>query len=410
MSTSADGTHVVVVGAGEAGARVAHELHTGGWTGPITLLGEEDRPVYERPPMSKATLTDAEPAPVEPYRDGRLEWPGLTVRPGVVVESIDLDGRSVHLAGGEQIAWDRLVIATGARSRRLPDLPAGVLTLRTWEEALALRAGLERGSSLLVIGAGLIGLEVAASARTRGLEVTVVEAGPRALGRAVPEPAADVLVDRHTSEGVSLRLGTTVTSLRRTEGGWHAALSDGTEVVADVVLAAVGSTPETALAEAAGLEVEDGIVVDDRMRTSVADVWAVGDCAAGPVAVSGSRQRLESWRMAHDQAVTAAGSILGREVRHEAVPWFWSDQYDLSLQVSGLAGLASTWVARPQADGALVHLGLDDAGRVVCAAGAGGARIAKDVRMSERLISSGVVVDPTVLADPDTALRTHLKK
>lgn len=400
---------IVIVGAGEAGARVAHELHTSGWTGPITLLGEEDRPVYERPPLSKNVLLDGAPAPVEPYRDGRLEWDGLTVRTGVVVTSIDRAGRTVRVADGEEIAYDRLVLATGARSRRLPDLPEEVLTLRTWEEALRLRTALTAGGSLLVVGAGLIGLEVAASARTRGLDVTVVEMGPRALSRAVPEAVAEVLVSRHRAEGVDLRLGTTVASLEPDEGGWLARLSDGTEVVVDAVLTAVGSVPETALARACGLEVEDGIVVDEQMRTSDERIHAVGDCCAGPIDLLGRRTRVESWRMAHDQAVTAAAAIRGEDVRHTAVPWFWSDQYDLSLQVAGVESAASTWVQRPQADGSTVHLGLDAEGRVVCAAGAGGARIAKDVRMSERLITSGLVVDPALLADASTPLKSLLR-
>lgn len=409
MATSPDDGHVVIIGAGEAGARLAHELHTGGWTGPITLLGEEDRPVYERPPLSKNVLVDDLPSPVEPYRDGRLEWPGLTVRTGVSVQSIDRTDRTVQLADGGEIGYDRLVIATGARSRRLPSDAVGVLTLRTWDEALRLRSVLEAGGSLLVIGAGLIGLEVAASARTRGLAVSVVEMRPRALERAVPEPVAEVLVQRHLAEGVSLHLGTSVESLTQREGGWLARLSDGTEVLADAVVAAVGSVPETALAKAAGLHVDDGIVVDGQMRTSDEHVWAIGDCCAGPVDVLGRRVRLESWRMAHDQAVTAAAAIRGEDVRHTAIPWFWSDQYEMSLQVAGVAAAASTWVHRPQADGSTVHLGLDAAGRVVCAAGAGGPRVAKDVRMSERLMTSGQVIDPDLLADADIPLKTLLR-
>ncbi|WP_338749271.1 NAD(P)/FAD-dependent oxidoreductase [Janibacter alittae] len=409
MPTCPEACHVVVVGAGEAGARLAHELHAGGWPGPITLLGEEDRPVYERPPLSKNVLVDDEPSPVEPYREGRLEWPGLTVRTGVTVRSIDRTDRTVRLADGEEIAYDRLVIATGARSRRLPGLAVGVHTLRTWDEALQLRSVLHRRGSLLVIGAGLIGLEVAASARSRGMAVTVVEMRPRALERAVPEPVAEVLAERHRAEGVSLHLGTTVESLEQDEGGWLARLSDGTEVTADAVVAAVGSVPETALAKAAGLPVDDGILVDGQMRTSDEHVWAIGDCCAGPVDVLGRRARLESWRMAHDQAVTAAAAIRGEDVRHTAVPWFWSDQYDLSLQVAGAAAAARSWVRRPHPDGSTVHLGLDEAGRVVCAAGAGGPRVAKDVRMSERLITSGTVVDPGLLADADTPLKSLLR-
>ncbi len=397
---------VVIIGGGEAGARVAHELHTGGWEGTITLVGAEDRPVYERPPLSKNVLLDEVPEAVEPYRGGRLDVPGLTLRPGEHVDAVDVTGHEVRLAGGEVLPYDRLVIATGARARRVPDLPETAPTLRTWEEALRLRADLEAGGHLLVIGAGLIGMEVAASARTRGLEVTVVELGERAMSRAVPEPVAEELVSRHRREGVSLRTSTTVASLEEDEGRWRARLSDGEELLVDHVLVSVGTVPDTALAEAAGLEVADGIVVDAQMRTSAPEVWAVGDCVNGPVALLGRHQRLESWRMAHDQAVTAAASIRGEEVTHEAVPWFWSDQYDLSLQVSGMAAAASTWLRRPEPDGTAVHLGLDETGRVVCAAGVGTAAVAKDVRMAERLIASGKVVDPDDLVDPATRLKT----
>ncbi len=404
------GMDVVIIGGGEAGARVAHELHTAGWEGTVTLVGEEYRPVYERPPLSKNVLLDEIPEAVEPYRGGRLDVPGLTLRPGERAEAIDVGARSVRLAGGEDLRFDRLVLATGARARTVPGLPGNVPVLRTWDEALALRSALTGGGHLLVIGAGMIGMEVAASARTRGLQVSVVEVADRAMGRAVPAPVAAEMVARHEAEGVSLRLSTTVASLTRESGQWRARLEDGEELLVDHVLACVGTAPDTDLARTAGIEVDDGVVVDQQMRTSAPGVWAVGDCVSGPVAVLGRRQRLESWRMAHDQAVTAAASIRGEEPEHAAVPWFWSDQYDLSLQVSGMAVAARTWLERPEPDGSTLHLGLDDAGRVVCAAGVGRAAIAKDVRAAERIISSGAVLDPAELVDPTVRLKALARR
>lgn len=406
---SADGApdrmgHVVIVGAGECGARVAAELRTGGWCGSVTVIGDEQRATYERPPLSKSALLDEAPSPVEPYRRGGLEE--VEIRSGRAVSAINTSQRTVSLDDGEQLAWDSLVLATGARSRRLPGAPDGVLTLRTWEESQALREVLDAGGRLLVVGAGLIGLEVAASACRRGLEVTVVEAGTRALGRAVPEGTAQTLVARHTAEGVRILTATTLASLAPGPP-WRARLSNGEEVVADAVLAAIGSEPVVDLAVAAGIEVTDGIVVDEQMRTNAPDVWAAGDCCAGPVAMLGARMRLESWRMAHDQAVTVARSLLGDGVPHTAVPWFWSDQFDLTLQVSGLAEAASRWLRRERPDGLVVDLGLSDTGRLVAAAGVGrGGALARDVRAAERLIGARATPDPAALVDPAVPLRS----
>ncbi|OAB88582.1 hypothetical protein AWH69_01920 [Janibacter melonis] len=399
---------VVVVGGGECGARVAHDLATSDLDARVVLVGREARAPYERPPLSKSVLVDDDPRPVEPYRDGRLDVERLEVLAGRTATSLDLEGRTVELDDGTRLGFDRLVLATGAQPRLLPGLPAAALTLRTFEDALVLRDALQPGAHLLVVGAGLVGLEVAASARTRGAQVTVVEAAERALGRAVPHPVARVLVERHEAEGVDLRLGTTVASASAGSGGWRVELSDGTSLAPDVVLQAVGSVPEVGLARDAGLEVDDGVVVDAAMRTSARGVWAAGDCCAGPVAVLGRRQRLESWRMAHDQAAVAAASVRGEEVSITAVPWFWSDQYDLSLQVSGMAAAATRWVERPRPDGTVVHLGLDADGVLVCAAGAGRAAVAKDVRMAERLVAAGARPDPDQLADPAVQLRSLL--
>lgn len=410
MSTSAE-PHVVVIGAGECGARVAHELLTSGWPGQVTLVGEEERAPYERPPLSKSVLVAEVPVPVEPYRDGRLDAPRLALRTGSVALALDTSARTVTLDDGSVLAYDDLVLATGARPRRLPGLPQDTLTLRTYEDAIALRAALGGAQHLLVVGAGLIGLEVAASARTKGIEVTVVEAGPRALGRAVPAAVADLVVERHRAEGVDLRVETSVESCEPSpEGRWLARLSDGTWLVTDVVLQAVGATPETALAESAGLEVVDGIVVDEQQRASAPAVWAAGDCCAAPVPLLGTHQRLESWRMAHDQAVLVAAGIRGERGRSLPVPWFWSDQYDLTLQVAGLTAAAQQWLRRPSSDRQVVHLGLDTAGHLVCAAGVGSAAVAKEIRVAEKLLAKGVVLDPAELTDATVSLRSLLRR
>ncbi|GAA3602009.1 FAD-dependent oxidoreductase [Marihabitans asiaticum] len=401
---------MVIVGAGEAGARVAHELASHDWPGPITLLGAEDRPVYERPPLSKETVVADDPRPVEPYRERPLRDQGVQVRSGVTVTTADTSAREVGLSTGDVLGYDRLVLATGARARRVPGLPASVPTLRTYDDALALRAGLRGGTDLLVVGGGLIGLELAAAARGFGLAVTVVEAGSRVLQRAVPDPVAEELAARHEREGVDLRLSTSVDAVAQEGDRWVVTLSDGSVHRVDVLVQAVGSVPEVGLAESAGLVVADGIVVDEQLRASADGVWAVGDCCRGPIAMLGrdgevEKRRVESWRMAHDQAVVAAAAIRGEDAVLDAVPWFWSDQYDLSLQVSGVADAARRWVARPEPDGSRVHLGLDDADRLVCAAGAGRAAVAKDVRKAERIIRAGTPVDPAALVDPALPLR-----
>ena len=420
--------HLLVVGAGECGARVATEAYQRGWSGPITLVGAEEGAPYERPPLSKAVLVDPDPEPVEPWRDGRLDLPGLMVRLGERVSALDVGARTATLDGGEVLAWDRLVLATGARSRTLPGLPEGVLTLRSWHDAQAVREVLEKGGHLLVIGAGLIGLEVAASARTRGLEVTVVEAGARVLGRAVPAVTAQRVAERHAEEGVRIVTDVTCSGFTRVDspslgverrdpstadpsGGWQVTLSTGERLEADAVLVAVGGAPDVELAEAAGLDLAGGgIRVDAQMRTSAPGVWAAGDCCTGPVALAGDHVRLESWRMAHDQAVTAARSLVGEDVTHDAVPWFWSDQYDVTLQVSGLASLATQWVERPVGD-THVELGLDEDGRLVCAAGVGvGASVAREVRLAEKLMVAGAHPDPEALADPAVRLRDLLPR
>lgn len=405
MSTSAD--RIVVVGAGECGTHAAMALRDKGFDGQITLIGREAVHAYERPPLSKQALADDEMSLVHPYTPEQLAQAGIDLRLGVEVTGLDLDAGTVATSEGE-VPWDRLLLALGSDPRRL-DLE-GVTYLRTHEDAAALRGLLRPDGRLLVIGAGFIGLEIAAGARERGMAVTVVEAGPRALGRIVPQEVAEQVVALHEEHGVDLRTSTTVTALQREGGRLRAVLSDGSELVADAVVAGVGAAPTTALAEAAGLLVDDGIVVDGALRTSHPRVFAAGDCVSFPDARSGGQVRVESWRNAHDQAQTVAASMVGESSAHAAVPWFWSDQYDQMLSVAGLPGTGERVVIRHREDGVLLHLGLDAQDRLVHAAAVGpGPSVAKDIRVSEKLIAAAVPLDPAQLTDPGVPLRSILK-
>lgn len=411
MSTSpdlsSDVQRIVVVGAGECGTHAAMALRDKGFDGDITVIGRESVHAYERPPLSKRALADEELALVHPWSPEQLEEAGIELRLGVEVTGLDLDAGTVTTSEGE-VPWDRLLLALGSDARRLE--LEGATYLRTHEDAAALRTVLRPEGHLLVVGAGFIGLEIAAGARERGMEVTVVEAGPRALGRIVPGEVAAQVVALHEERGVTLRTDTTVTGMHREGGRLRAVLSDGDELVADAVVVGVGATPSTALAEEAGLLVDNGIVVDEALRTSDPRVFAAGDCAAFPDARSGNRVRLESWRNAHDQALTAAASMLGEDEAHAAVPWFWSDQYDQMLSVAGLPGTGERTVLRRREDGVLVHLGLDGRDRLVHAAAVGpGPSVAKDIRIAEKLIAAAVPLEAAQLEDPGVPLRSILK-
>ncbi len=396
--------HIVVVGAGECGTRAAMALRERGFAGSITLLGREEVVAYERPPLSKAALADDDPELVHPWTPEQLAEAGISLRLGVDVTAIDREARTVVTDAGA-MPYDRLLLTTGAGSRRLG--LDHVHYLRTHAEAATLRDLVRAGGRLLVIGAGFIGLEIAAGARQRGMEVVVVEAADRALARMVPPVVADEVVALHADHGVRVRTGTTVTSVDEVAGRLRVGLSTGESLDVDAVVAGVGAAPHSELASAAGLLVEDGIVVDEQLRTSDPHIWAAGDCAAVPDARSGHRARVESWRSAHDQAVTVAASMTGGQEPHVAVPWFWSDQYDQMLQTAGLPTTAVSEVVREREDGSLIHFGLDAQGRLVAATSLGrGPVVAKDIRVAESLIATGATPDPTALADPGTPLRS----
>ncbi len=332
---------VVIVGAGQAGGEAAQRLRAGDPDIEITLIGDEPYAPYQRPPLSKTYLAgevDAARVLLRPADVYEHEHVALLTNRRVVW--IDKANRRVRLEGGQELGYDSLIFATGARPRKLPlvgaDL-AGVHVLRTIADVDAIRAHFSAGAKLVVIGAGFIGLEVAAVARKKGLDVTVLEAAMRPLARVTSPEVAGFYLDEHVARGVRFALSTQAAVLKGTDRVRAVGLADGSDIAADLVIAGIGVVPETAVAQQSGLNVEDGIVVDTYMRTSDPNIYAIGDCARRPLVHYGGRMgRLESVHNAIEGAKIAAAAILGLPHPTEEPPWFWSDQYDLKLQIAGL--------------------------------------------------------------------------
>lgn len=405
---------MVIVGAGECGARTAMSLRTSGWTGDIALLGSENWLPYERPPLSKAAmLAEDAPQPVTVYREDDFAGAGVIHRGGVHVDRIDRDSRQVVLSTGETIDYHKVLLATGASPRALPSA-AGFDTvhmLRTHDDAVRLRTELTPGARVTVVGGGFIGLELAASAAVRGCAVTVLEMAPRILGRAVPAEVAAIVDARHREAGVDIRCGVQLAGITEIDRVSTVTLADGTAFESDVLVIGIGAVPETAVAEKSGLDVDNGIRVDGHLATSDPDIFAAGDCCSFPHPLFGGRHiRLEAWRNAQDQAVVAASNMCGGNETYAAVPWFWSDQFDLGLQVAGMPGDADRQVVRIRPDGVEIRYGLDVEGRLVSAAAVGtGNAVAKDIRLAEMMIAERISPDPTLLADPTVNTKTLLR-
>lgn len=400
---------MVILGAGECGARAALALREIGHTGPVTLIGAEIHAPYERPPLSKQALLAAVPEPRTICDASGLAAAGIDFRAGTAARTIDPAARQVTLADGACLAYDRLLIATGARPRPLrlagADGPNCAM-LRTLEDAARIRASLGASKRLIVIGGGFIGLELAASARALGTSVILLEAQARLLARGVPAAIAQVLAERHWAEGVDLRLEAEIDHITPDA----VVLRDGTSLPADLVVIGIGALPETTLAETAGLRLENGIAVDETLRSSDPYIYAAGDCCSFPQAhFAGRRTRLESWRSAQELGNLAARAMTGAKVVIDTIPWFWSDQYDLCLQIAGLAEGAVTEARRELRDGAFIlfHLGPD--GRLLAVSGIGpGNIVAKDIRLSEMMIARGIHPDPAVLCEPGSNLKKLL--
>ncbi|MCA2371608.1 oxidoreductase [Agrobacterium genomosp. 3 str. CIP 111-78] len=393
---------IVIIGAGEAGTRAAFTLRETGFAGNITLVGTEPHPPYERPPLSKPLEGAVRMKPI--CADGALEAARISYRQGVSATRIDAKGQTVRLDDGQVLGYDRLLLATGAQPRTLACPGAAqALNFRTHADAEAIFSRADNGARVAIIGGGLIGMELAAVLRGKGLMVSVIEAAARPLGRAVPPRFAEKIHARHRDEGVHFHLGQGVADITPEA----VLLTDGGRVPADIVVSAIGVVPNIALAEAAGLATGNGILTDAFLCTSDPHIFAAGDCAAVSQAVGG-HIRFESWRNARHQAEIAARNSLGANEAFAALPWFWSDQYDLGLQVAGLPQPGHQSVIRPLGDGELEFF-LED-GQLVAAAGLGvGNTVARDIKLAEMLIAAGINPDPESLADPGVNLKTLLK-
>jgi len=403
MQATADSDHyaggekspIVVVGAGQAGARVCLALRAGGHAGPLILLGTEAHAPYERPALSKRLLTDqdgGEPDWVQPVASYAAL--GVDFRPSTAVVRLHPEQHLVVLEGGAALPYGRLILATGARPRRLPGLEAGPVPLcylRTLEDARALRVAAAPGSRVVLAGGGLIGLELAAALTVLQCRVTVVEARDQLCARSLSRSVAQYLSRAHRRRGVEVILGRTLDRTETASGQGCAVLDDGRRLEADLVVAAIGVVPNVELAEEAGLAVRDGIVVDEHGRTSSPDIYAIGDAT---FQVRRER-RLESWSNANTQAEAAALHILGKQPTATPPEWFWTDQYNLNVQVVGRAEGEEIWRGAPEADRFTVFHVRDGA-----LLGATAVNTGRDIAQVRRALAGGAAIDVAALADP----------
>ena len=397
---------IVIAGAGHSAGQVVATLRQLKFAGTIVLVGDEPWLPYQRPPLSKKFLAGEMPAERLLFKPPSFyEDPGVDLRLETRVTAINRSDRTIGLANNEQIAYDKLVLAPGARVRELPVAGTnlkGVHYLRNIADVERLREDLAPGKRLVIIGAGYIGLEVAAVTCQAGLDVTVIEMADRVMSRAVSPEISDFYQIEHANQGVRLRLGTGVTALHGNKRVKSVETSDGEQVPADCVVIGIGIVPNTELAADAGLDVDDGIVVDDRCRTGDPDIYAVGDCTRHPNRIYGRSLRLESVHNALEQAKTAANNLCGKDMQYSQVPWFWSDQYDLKLQIAGLSqGYDDVIIRGNPAERSFSCVYLEDGHLIAVDA----VNAPKDFVQSKSLIADRTVVDTRRLADSERELK-----
>ncbi|MDP3165273.1 MAG: FAD-dependent oxidoreductase [Hydrogenophaga sp.] len=402
---------IVVVGGGHAAAALCAALAEAGQGGRVHLVSAEHDLPYQRPPLSKSFLKKADEA-IAPHK--AAAWyaeQGIETHLGDPVEAIDREARVVLLRSGAALAYQHLVLATGTRARTLDALPPGlhnVHVLRNASDARSLRTRLSEmvaaGRRLTVLGGGFIGLELAASARQLGLEVGVLEVAPRLLGRSVSALLAEHVLAHHRSMGTEVQIGVRIDGFEIHEERLISMQVNGGQVAVDELVLGIGAVPETRLATACGLAVDNGVLVDACLRTSDPAVLAIGDCAAF-LTVDGARLRLESVQNANDQARTAAATLLGREEPYRALPWFWSEQGPMRLQMAGLLPAQPETVRRAGANASSFTLFHLQDGLLRCAESV---NAPMDHMMSRKLIEAGVPVERAALADPAILLKSLL--
>ncbi len=401
-------THVVVVGAGQAGSACVAKLRNGGFDGDVTLIGAETTPPYQRPPLSKKYLLGDMPLerlllrPESFYSDNNI-----TLRLGQTVEAVDAAAKTLSVAG-EVLRYDHLVLTTGSAPRRLPAAIGGMLdgvyVVRGLADVDAMAPEFAAGRHVLIIGGGYIGLEAAAVAALKGLKVTLVEMADRILQRVACEQTSDFFRELHRTHGVDIREGVGLKELTGEGRIKGAVLSDGSMLEVDFAIVGVGITPETGLAEMAGVALDNGIKTDTSGATSVSGIWAAGDCASFPY--QGGRIRLESVPNAIDQAEIVAQNIMGAGLEYSAKPWFWSDQYDVKLQIAGLnTGYDTVMTRAGDKEGAVsfwYYKG--DELRAVDAA-----NDPRAYMIGKRLIEAGKSPDKEAVANSETDLKSLLR-
>jgi 3-phenylpropionate/trans-cinnamate dioxygenase ferredoxin reductase component len=400
---------ILIVGGGPAGTFAAIAARRRNPAADVLLLTDEPCEPYEKPPLSKGVLLGkVRPADAPIAGPGGVAAHGVTLTPHARVRTVERESRTVVLANGERLSYHALVLATGSLVRELPQLPAGmprVHYLRNEADAQVLLATLQRSRRLLVVGAGLIGLEVAASAARLGLHTTVLELAPRILARVCDEHIGAIVEAAHRRHGVDVRLGVAVAAAEvGVDGGARVTTTDGEQLEADLIVVGTGATPNDRLARSIGLATDEGIVVDAQCRTSDPAIFAAGDAVRfpgprGPV-------RLENWRHAQDQGSVAGANAAGGSETYATVPSFWSEQYDLYIQGVGWPEPGTECVRRPVPANAALSLELRD-GRIVSALGI---NVQRDLAAVRRLIERRVPVERAALADPAQPLAALLKR
>ncbi len=400
--------HAIVIGASHAGAQLVTSLRQAGWTGKISMVGEEAIPPYHRPPLSKGYLNGDKHSDEILIRPAAFyEKSDIDLLLGNRVTGIDRENKTITLHDGATIAYTKLALTTGAHVRKLSALPGhelgGVCYLRDLRDVDNIRCYIGKGKSAVIIGGGYIGLETAASMRKMGMEVTVLEAMPRVLAR-VTAPEISAFYSRvHGEEGVRIITDAAVEGIEGSNSVEAVKLADGTLIPADVVVIGVGVAPATELAEAAGLEIDNGIVVDEFARTSDPDIVAAGDCTNHFNPIYGRNLRLESVQNATDQAKVAANTLCGKLEAYNALPWFWSDQFDLKLQIAGLSQGFDRVVVRGDTETGRSFAAFYFEGDKLLAVDA--INRPKEFMMTRRALSTGQNADPDKLADESVEIQ-----
>ncbi len=396
---------VVIVGGGHAAAQLCASLSEAGWGARVHLVCEEPHLPYQRPPLSKAFLKKNDETVQTIRAQSWYEQAGITLHVGDPVVSLDRQAKQVQLRSGQVLPYGHLVLATGTRARRLPAIPVeieNVASLRTAEDAERLRQRWAPASSLTVIGGGYIGLELAATARALGKSVRVLESAPRLLARSLSAEMADHVLQTHRAAGIEICLGVKVDGFELENGRLKALQVDGVREPVEMLVLGIGAEPEQQLAQAAGLTCDNGIVVDAFMQTSDPSVLAVGDCTQFPWAGGERRLRLESVQNANDQARTAAATLLGRREPYKSLPWFWSEQGSMRLQMAGLMPSDGERVLRPGAQAGSFSV-LHYVGQTLCCVESVNAPM--DHMASRKLLEQGVSPNRAQAADSTIPLK-----